>query len=745
MWSVPITVIVVGAIVNRWTCDDGFIYLRTVDQFAHGNGLVFNAGERVETFTSVTWMAVLIVGDLLSPLRLEYTTAVLSIACTVLGVCLAVVASSRLSRLDQADVLRVPIGLSVLAVLWPVWVWTTGGLEIGLTYAWTGACFLLMMRWASRGPAMPPTTTLVVIGLGWLIRPEMLLSSVLFVGVLVMLSPGRPRDRVVAVTKAFALPIGYQVFRMGYYGMLVSSPALAKEGTDPRPARGWHYFTEFAGEYLLAVPLLTLLLAVGGPLVRSLLRRPDRRALVVAALVSTSGAVQMLTIVVIGGDYMHARLLLPGLFAVLAPVFVVAASRRYVEALAVSGLWAVICLLWMRPTVVDASFHASVFTYEDWGFERRGTDQPWIDRQGVYVHQGLRNDGTFTGLTAADDAELVVVAYAIGAVGYALGPDVRIADVYGLAEPITGHQRIVLETVPGHEKVASGPWFAALFAAAPERVAPLQLTIDWWDSDPPPLDYALDVAWAQAALECGPIERILSSTRGDLDVGTFFSNIAHAFGNTTLRVDRSPRATYREHCGDDLPAEVTAFYERATVGAALPAAPTVADIAVIGHCDVVLTATGQDADPWQPVEALDLNATVTLDPDGTDRRSTPLIRVGPYGTASALISLQTDGRGMYRVVQDLPTYPLVAQPWTAIPADGVIPISLQADLENRQWAVRVPFWLNGLPMLATDERSRLTSTAPHIDRSVGADDHAVIDVEESVSSEVCSAIVDHHR
>ena len=71
---------------------------------------MFNAGERVETFTSPLWMTVLTVGDLVSPLRLEYTAVVLSIGCVTLGLCCATVGSARLARLDRPDHVQLPSG-----------------------------------------------------------------------------------------------------------------------------------------------------------------------------------------------------------------------------------------------------------------------------------------------------------------------------------------------------------------------------------------------------------------------------------------------------------------------------------------------------------------------------------------------------------------------------------------------------------------------------------------------------------
>ena len=48
----PVVVLGVQAWAHRWIADDGFINFHIVDQIAAGNGPVFNAGQRVEAFTS---------------------------------------------------------------------------------------------------------------------------------------------------------------------------------------------------------------------------------------------------------------------------------------------------------------------------------------------------------------------------------------------------------------------------------------------------------------------------------------------------------------------------------------------------------------------------------------------------------------------------------------------------------------------------------------------------------------------
>src|SRR6185437_4110074 len=41
-----------------WLCDDSFISFRYARNLAHGNGLVWNVGERVEGYTNFLWTVI---------------------------------------------------------------------------------------------------------------------------------------------------------------------------------------------------------------------------------------------------------------------------------------------------------------------------------------------------------------------------------------------------------------------------------------------------------------------------------------------------------------------------------------------------------------------------------------------------------------------------------------------------------------------------------------------------------------
>ena len=360
--AVPVVVLAAQAYRYRSVTDDGFIYFRVVEQLQAGNGPVFNAGERVEAFTSPLWLAALTVADVVIPLRLEWLAVLGGIGLSVVGVVMAILGARLLVRHDLPDALLLPIGVLAFGAILPVWVFQSAGLENGLVFAWIGTCLWALARWAdgadsadSRRGADGAVGLMragwgVLLGLGWLVRPELVVFSAAFL-VLVLLAQRRTqgwRSRVGFVAAAVAVPVAYQVFRMGYFGMVVANTGIAKEGTDLRWDRGWAYLQNFAGPYWLWVPLLAMVAGAYLPLVRALRAHGRAVSSWVVLVFLGLGTFSGLYVVAVGGDYLHARLFLPAYFALCAPVAVVALARRYAIALAVVP-WALAAGLALRP------------------------------------------------------------------------------------------------------------------------------------------------------------------------------------------------------------------------------------------------------------------------------------------------------------------------------------------------------------------------------------------------------------
>jgi arabinofuranosyltransferase len=548
--AVPVAVLAQRAWALRWMNDDGVITLRVVSKLLGGHGPVFNAGERVESSTSALWVLVLSVGDVVLPLPLERIAIGLGMALTLVGVVLALLAARSLVAELHPGAVAVPVGMVVFVAVKPVWIFSSSGLEGGLVTAWLGACAWLLQRW-SRGAAPLPWLTAVVVGLGPLIRPELAIYTVALLGAVLLAhrhNGWRAELRIVAW--AAALPVAYQVFRMGYYGVLVPNTAIAKEASRSRWDLGWDYLRNFVDPYWLWLPLLVLAATAAVPLVSDLRRTGRRRHLLVAGAFVLGAAVQTLYVVRLGGDYIEARLLLPAFFAVLVPVAVVPVQRRYLASLLVVP-WAVVSVLFLRSAIDDASFaNRNLVTIDDYGWGRHGgvRQRDFSGEPGVYY-----NGRRLPGVRPQGDHDVVYASFGVGVSGYALR-DVYVLDMLGLGDPVTAHFRLEERGLSGHEKNMSGPWFVA-------RATEPGTELDADDIGPFPLPFpafAMDhdvtapfaerVADARTAIRCEKLEDFVESYTEPLTVGRFLRNIVDSFHNTALRIPFREREAVDELC-----------------------------------------------------------------------------------------------------------------------------------------------------------------------------------------------------
>jgi arabinofuranosyltransferase len=551
--------------------DDGFIYLRIVRQIRVGHGPVFNDGERVEAFTGPLWVAVLAISDLVTPVRLEWLAIILGIAFTVLGAGCAIAGSIRLVRLDAARDFLLPVGIVVFAALVPTWYFETSGLETGLAFGWLGACACVLASWATSGGRRLSALGSILIGLGWLVRPELVVYSAVFV-IVVSLSQWRRsswRQRFALLAWAVVLPAAYQLFRMGYYGSAVANTAIAKEGARFRAGTGSSYMLDFVRPYWLWIPVGLLVLGVYLPLAIRLHQRRARRAALVLCAFLAAGGLNAAAVVAFGGDYIHGRLLLPALFALCAPVAVVPVTTRYIASLAVLA-WALMCALALRPPQLRSDNglafrdgYAYVLppdttgrvTLADSGWEPGAERRERFDGRGVFVvatgfgtQPTVRIDDPAPGLRLP-----LVVSGGIGALGYALGPDVSILDINGLADPLTGHLELVHRGQPGHEKVLPTPWIAARVTADGSAVREDDFPIAPSLTTPAPVDvpFVEQVAWAREALRCSEIADLERATEAALTPRRFLNNMLHAFSRSQRRVPADPHLAALRFCEDD--------------------------------------------------------------------------------------------------------------------------------------------------------------------------------------------------
>jgi arabinofuranosyltransferase len=573
--AAPVGAFMAAGWAHRWIVDDGFIYLRVVQQVTSRNGPVFNEGERVEAFTSPLWLAILTIADVVTPVRLEWLAIGAGVGLSGAAIVLVMAGARLLVRRHEPRGLLIPFGAVVFMALVASWTFETSGLEIGLVFAWLGGCWFVLARWAVS-PARMPTLAAVVLGLGWLVRPELTIFSGVFLVVVLAVEwrSGGRRDALRIAAAAAALPLAYQVFRMGYYGSLVANPAVAKESSSTNWDRGWDYLVDFGEPYWLWVPAIILVLGGYVPLVAGLRAVRAFRALAVIGMFLLAGLLDTAYITSVGGDWMHARLLLPALFVFVAPVAVIPTTRRYVVGLALVP-WAFLATFVLRPPQLDAGASvASQFVLtspgkvvvEDFGWGPEGPRQAWYAGEAFYYSNGLAVDFRRVDLDTKPGYPLPTVALGgIGVASYAIGPEIHVIDLHGLSDTLAAHMistpsMTYLERKPGHEKVLPSVWLAALMTPDGTRPDPSD-----FPAPPNPLitptkgvEFQEQVAWARAALQCPEISGLISSTDAPLTPKRFASNILHSFERTRLRIPPDPEEAYHDFCGSGTPPAVRA-------------------------------------------------------------------------------------------------------------------------------------------------------------------------------------------
>ncbi len=572
---VPVIIVLVGAWIYRWVDEDAFINFRIIDNLLAGHGLVFNVGERVEVDSDPLWVFTLTgLHEVLPFLALEWLSVALGLVCSGAGFLLGGRAVQRLGASRDEDSVF-PLGLLVVSVVAGVWEFATSGLEMSMVFLWLGGSFLLLVRLEARRSRAVPAA--VVIGLGTLIRPELALCSVVF-GIallLVMAAPGwsGPRRRVIRygipVAAALALPVAFEIFRMGYYALLVPNTGLAKAGGSGWWTQGFTYLWNFVAPYTLWLPLALAVPFVVVP-ARAWWRRKDRIGVVILATPIVAGLADVVYVVHVGGDYMHARLLLPGFFSLCLPVYVTVRRARSILAVPLLGIavWAVVCGAWLRfvpPRVVSlnpqtvfisnernnwitATGNSHPITAQDYAKALSGTGGKLIYQLAHQVPRGQQRLLVITNPYAPIDRSgtspahsplpftLAVNVPAIGVIGYLAGPDVYIFDSFSLANPIGSHTIVVRHARPGHEKEIGPAWMVARFG------------IGGQSPSAPGTRSRRAVGAAKRALHCDPLASYLHAITAPLSFSRFISDLSDATRFTTMSFSAVPSKAAVELC-----------------------------------------------------------------------------------------------------------------------------------------------------------------------------------------------------
>ncbi|MBN4927392.1 hypothetical protein IEU95_11160 [Hoyosella rhizosphaerae] len=578
-----------GAWQRRWISDDGLIVLRTIRNLLAGNGPVFNAGERVEANTSTLWTYLVYLASLIPGTNPEIVVLVLALVLSVCAVVLAVLGGARLYA--NSTMYLVPAGVIAYIALPPARDFATSGLESGLVIAWIALLWWSLLGWARTSEHVARSTLGIafIAGLGPLVRPELAVIGGLAI-ILLLLPRASWHFRGAIVLFAGAIPVLYQIFRMGYYGLPYPNTAVAKDAGGAKWDQGWVYLLDLWNPYLLWLPLVALAIAgvlgwwslrasngaakVAGSVIAGAeseepTKRSIRSATTVVVFFIVNAIILGLYVVRVGGDFMHGRTLLPVLFMLLLPVAVVpvaisggvrAVGKRATVATTAAIVPLLVVVVWSGVIAATVKSEAVEYIPEDGIIDERsfyraktGVDHPiravdYLDyprmRSMLLALETAPNgsvllptadEGTWFFVPLKPEAvqaeqPRATVFYAQLGMSSMLTPlDVRNLDSIGLSYPLAAHTERIENGRIGHDKHLYPDWLIADAGA-----------VDTWEAG---MVRFLDPEWvanAQRALECPQTENLLAAYRGPLTVRKFVRNIVNAVPRSSYRIDRNP-------------------------------------------------------------------------------------------------------------------------------------------------------------------------------------------------------------
>jgi arabinofuranosyltransferase len=206
--------------------EDAYIAYRYAQNFALGNGLVFNPDEHVEGYSDFIWVVLLGTLHKITSIDLPFLARWLSFLFTMLSIVYTYILSKKITQGNQKLSLLVTL---ILACSGSFIAYALGGLETPLFSFLLLLLlhFLINKKWMAVG---------VTLALATMTRPEGLAMCLpIFIAVVVDETTG-VKHKIGALLHVFIgamiLLMPWTVWRIIYYGYLLPNPMAAKEGMD---------------------------------------------------------------------------------------------------------------------------------------------------------------------------------------------------------------------------------------------------------------------------------------------------------------------------------------------------------------------------------------------------------------------------------------------------------------------------------------------------------------------------------
>jgi arabinofuranosyltransferase len=426
-------------VCSAWQCDDAYITFRTVENLWHGLGLVWNPGERVQSYSSPLWM---FVAAILRGVSGEVYFSVL-----VASILFAATTAGLVAFGIRRDPLLAALLLAALSTSAAVVDYATSGLENPLLHL-----LLILVLIEARRPdsAQQVFRISLLTALTALTR----LDAILFALPALCWAAWRHRPRNASAAQlllGLSPLIAWEIFSLVYYGSFVPNTAHAKLNLEISPlalaVQGLRYFADSARH-----DPITLLLVFAGAGASFWKGRAGERLIAMGVLL------YLLYVVRIGGDFMSGRFFAApavaaaGLLVSLGwpDALTEGADRRRIGRAMVAVVLCLYGLLWP---------YSRWFSGSEYGLEQGGG--PVVRASGIaderayyYTATGLLRvlrywddiegqelpvppyRGAFLGREFSQSPQRVKIMNEVGFFGYFAGPEKTVIDYWALSDPL---------------------------------------------------------------------------------------------------------------------------------------------------------------------------------------------------------------------------------------------------------------------------------------------------------------------
>ncbi|MBI5475748.1 MAG: hypothetical protein HY964_03320 [Ignavibacteriales bacterium] len=292
--------------------DDAFISFRYADNFNHGLGLVYNKGEHVEGYTNFLWTMIIA-----ASMQLGFDPVASSTALGIIfyaGTLIIFILISRRYQTKQGSSfypIFFPLAAIALTLNRDFNVYATSGLETSMyTFFIATSFFAISLDLRKKNVVIAGIFALLTL----LTRPD----GAIFFGCLVIylfiINQNRWKNILYFIFPSLIIFIPYWIWRYNYYGFFFPNSFYAKSIYLPYYSQGieyvWLYLKTYYGLFILFIPAIALLLKHRKNLTGFISQQKQKsgRDIILAVLFSV---VYIIFVIRIGGDFMHARFLIP--------------------------------------------------------------------------------------------------------------------------------------------------------------------------------------------------------------------------------------------------------------------------------------------------------------------------------------------------------------------------------------------------------------------------------------------------